>query len=203
MSQHINRRDFLKSSTAAIAAFGLPNIIPASAFGANDRISLGCIGVGGMGTGNMQELPQARRLPGRGGVRHLQGSAGRRPRTWWTRKYGDTGCAMFGDFRELIARKDIDAVMIAVQDHWHALIATAAAAAGKDMYCEKPMGSVRRGWPGDSQVRPQAQARVPGRHLAAVDREIPPGVRAGPQRLLGKLHDRAGFRARPAVPAEV
>ena len=45
-----------------------------------------------------------------------------------------------GDFRELLARDDIDAVMIATQDHWHALIATAAAAAGKDMYCEKPMG---------------------------------------------------------------
>jgi predicted dehydrogenase len=53
---------------------------------------------------------------------------------------------MHGDYRDLIARRDIDAVMIAAQDHWHALIATAAAAAGKDMYCEKPMGiSVEQG----------------------------------------------------------
>ena len=61
-------------------------------------------------------------------------------------RYGDSGCATFGDYRELIARDDIDAVMIATQDHWHALIATAAAKAGKDMYCEKPMGvSVEEG----------------------------------------------------------
>jgi predicted dehydrogenase len=55
-------------------------------------------------------------------------------------QYGDTGCAMFGDYRKLLERKDIDAVMAAPQDHWHALIATAAAKAGKDMYLEKPMG---------------------------------------------------------------
>jgi predicted dehydrogenase len=55
-------------------------------------------------------------------------------------KYGDAGCAMYADFREILARKDIDAVVICPQDHWHALIATAAAKAGKDIYCEKPLG---------------------------------------------------------------
>ncbi len=54
--------------------------------------------------------------------------------------YGNTGCAEYHDFRELLARDDIDAVMIATTDHWHVLNALAAAKAGKDIYLEKPMG---------------------------------------------------------------
>jgi predicted dehydrogenase len=92
-----------------------------------------------MGTGNMRNFLS---LPGcrvvavcdpyqdrRDKARHLVDKA-----------YGDQGCATYGDYRELLARPDLNAVMIATQDHWHALIATAAAAAGKDLYCEKPMG---------------------------------------------------------------
>jgi predicted dehydrogenase len=54
--------------------------------------------------------------------------------------YGNSDCKTYNDFRELLARQDIDAVCITTQDHWHALIAVAAAKAGKDMYCQKPLG---------------------------------------------------------------
>lgn len=140
-----SRRQFLARSIGAFAAAGCPTIIPSSALGQggavapSNKITIGCIGVGGMGTGNMKnflalqgcrvvavcDTYEEKRLKAKGLV---------------DKAYGDTSCATYGDFRELLARKDIDAVMIAAQDHWHSLIATAAAAAGKDMYCEKPMG---------------------------------------------------------------
>ena len=145
MKIQMNRRDFLKSSGAAIAAIGLPNIIPASAFGAGNKITLGCIGVGGMGTGNMKNflgLDDCRVVA----VCDAYEDRRQRAKNLVDTKYEDKGCAMIADYRELVARKDIDAVMIAVQDHSHALVATAAAAAGKDMYCEKPLGiSVEQG----------------------------------------------------------
>jgi predicted dehydrogenase len=61
-------------------------------------------------------------------------------------EYNNNDCAAYGDFRELIARDDIDIVQIATPDHWHAVIAVAAAKAGKDMYGEKPIShSLREG----------------------------------------------------------
>jgi len=100
---------------------------------------MGVIGVGGRGTDNM-----------RGFLRHeavrvvavcdVQESRRQRAKAIVDKHYGDKGCATCNDFREVLARKDIDTVVIAPQDHWHALIAVAAARAGKDMYCEKPLG---------------------------------------------------------------
>jgi len=131
----MNRRTFLKLSAAgSIAAF-----VPSRAFGANNKIAIGCIGVGGRGRKNMGVflgLDDCRVVAVCDAYKDRREEAKNTADT----KYGDKGCATFGDYRELIARKDIDAVMIAVQDHSHALVATAAAAAGKDMYCEKPMG---------------------------------------------------------------
>jgi len=145
MNTYMNRRNFLKSSLAAAAAISLPNIIPSSAFGANSKIAIGCIGLGrlsGVGSGgqggrNMRSflnLDDCRVVA----VCDTYKSRREEGKKIVDDHYKDTGCAMHADFRDLLARKDIDAVMIATQDHWHALIATAAAAAGKDMYCEKP-----------------------------------------------------------------
>lgn len=145
MKTSINRRGFLRASALLAGAAALPQIIPSSVLGAggqpaaNDRISVGCIGVGGMGTWNMKGFL------GRSDCRvvavcDVSESKRRAAKETVDIANGDTGCAMIADWRDLIARKDIDAVMIATNDHWHSLIAVAAAKAGKDMYCEKPMG---------------------------------------------------------------
>lgn len=139
MNPTLHRRAFLKTSTAALSAVAFPNIVPSTVFGANEKIAVGCIGVGSRGRANMNVflgLDDCRVVAVCDPYQDRQQQA----KNLVDGKYGDQGCAMFGDYRELLARKDIDAVMIAAQDHWHALIATAAAASGKDMYCEKPTG---------------------------------------------------------------
>ena len=146
--QTISRRDFLRTSAAVGAGLALPTIVPASVFGAaapSERITLGCIGVGRMGTDDLKEAL---------GFRQVQVVAvcdldSRRAAlaqklvesTYAKRSPGGDyqGCAVFGDFRELAARKDIDAVQIAVPDHWHTLPALEAARAGKDIFLQKPL----------------------------------------------------------------
>jgi len=149
MSNLTSRRALLKNAAAGAAVIGAPLVIPSSALGADgavapsNRISLGCVGVGGQGTGNMRNflgLDDVRVVA----VCDTYDDRRRKAKGLVDQKYGDEGCVMFGDFRELVARKDIDAVLIATQDHSHAVIALAAVAAGKDMYLEKPLGvSVR------------------------------------------------------------
>jgi predicted dehydrogenase len=145
-----NRRQFLQqaATAAGVAGVSLPGIYSARAADTpppSDTITLGCIGVGGMGTGNMRvfaNLPGCRVLA----VCDVQEDRRRRAKSIVDDNYGNQDCRMYGDFRELLARDDIDALMIAPQDHWHALVVTAAVQAGKDMYCEKPLGvSVEEG----------------------------------------------------------
>ncbi|MEX0741951.1 MAG: Gfo/Idh/MocA family oxidoreductase, partial [Phycisphaeraceae bacterium] len=143
MTQHNpSRRQVLQG--AAAAALAAPIFIPASALGRDgnpapsDRLNMGCIGVGGMGRGNMG------RFLGFNDVRVVavcdvdDNQAAQAAKTVNDR-YGNEDCAVYKDFRELIARDDIDVVMIATPDHWHALTALAAVRAGKDVYCEKPI----------------------------------------------------------------
>ncbi len=140
-----SRRVFLKTaSAAAITAIGIPSLIPASALGRggavppSDRIRIGCIGVGSMGTGNMQSFLEKADVEI---VAVCDVDADRRANavSLVRQKTGKKGCASYGDYREMIARGGLDAVSIAVPDHWHALTAVAAARAGLDIYGEKPL----------------------------------------------------------------
>ena len=143
MSVRIGRRQFLRSTAAAAGAVAAPTIIPASAFGANDKVTMGCIGLGIQGRGNMGAFrgnPDVR-VVAVCDVHEAQRNAGKKS---VDEHYGNKDCAAYGDFRELMQRRDIDAVQITAPDHWHVLMALEAVRQGKHMYCEKPVGwSVR------------------------------------------------------------
>jgi predicted dehydrogenase len=132
----VNRREFMKVA--------VPTIIPASAWGAggatppSDRITIGSIGVGMMGTNHVRGFLQNEdvRLVA---VCDVRESARQRAQGMANARYGDKSCAAYNDFRELLARPDIDAVVIATPEFWHPFIGIEAARRGKHMYYEKPM----------------------------------------------------------------
>ncbi len=143
----LNRREFLKSSTAAGVALLGPMIVPASVFGADapsERINVGAIGVGRMGNGDLGEALGAKQVQVVAvcevDSNRAKAAKQRVERHYVSRSPGGSykGCAAYGDFRELIAREDIDAVQIATPDHWHVLPGVAAARAGKDIFLQKP-----------------------------------------------------------------
>jgi predicted dehydrogenase len=142
----LTRRNFLKSTILAGTA---PLLLPRRMWGAeasaNEKLTLGFIGMGKQNSSLMHGF--IRRSDTRV-VAVCDVDTTRRENAKKTVEayYGDQmksgaykGCATHNDFQELLARKDIDAVVIATPDHWHAIIAIAAADAGKDIYCEKPM----------------------------------------------------------------
>jgi predicted dehydrogenase len=140
------RRSFLKHTTlAGVAPLLLPSRIWGAETAPNSQITLGFVG---MGTQNRGLLGGFIRHNGTRVVAVCDVDTTRRDNAKKTVEtfYADSKageapkeCATYGDFRELVARKDIDGVVIATPDHWHALVAIAAARAGKDVYCEKPM----------------------------------------------------------------
>jgi myo-inositol 2-dehydrogenase/D-chiro-inositol 1-dehydrogenase len=148
-SHVVTRRQFLKGSAVAAGTALLgPTIVPSSVLGADapsNRITFGFIGVGRMGTGDMREilgLKQARVIA----VCDVDAKRVENARKTVETHYGRqtsggaySGCQAFGDYRDLVARTDIDAVSIATPDHWHILPAIAAAKAGKDIFLQKPL----------------------------------------------------------------
>ena len=144
-SPEMQRRQFLKASTA----FAAPTIIPATAIGQGDRpapserIDLGVIGLGGMGNGNMNQLMRQDDVQVMAvcDVDRKQIGAKNRVNKYYSEKGAKDykGCDAYGDFRELVARKDIDAVVVATPDHWHAIAVMDALRAGKDVFCQKPI----------------------------------------------------------------
>lgn len=124
-----------------LAAGAAPLILPSRIFGQDapsKQITVGCIGVGWQGGSNLDSLLAL------GDCRviaicdvdesHLKAAVDK-----VNARYGNQDCKGYKDFRELIARKDIDAVAISTPDHWHSIPAIAAANAGKDIFCEKPL----------------------------------------------------------------
>jgi len=127
---------------------GAPCILPARVFGArapSERITVGLIGVGQHGTNkNLRrylELPNAQVLA----VCDVDGDHLARAKAMVDERYGNKDCATSKDYREVIARRDIDAVMISTPDHWHTPISLVALEAGKDVQCEKPTLTIDEG----------------------------------------------------------
>jgi predicted dehydrogenase len=148
----VKRRNFIKAAT--VTAIGSPYIVPSSVFGADapsNRITIGHIGVGGMGQSDMRRFLPNEDNPKREAqivaVCDVDKSHRMDAKKLAEDAYAEfsgansySGCDDYNDFRDVIARKDIDAVCIATPDHWHAIPAIMAADAGKDIYCEKPIG---------------------------------------------------------------
>lgn len=141
----MDRRDFLKKSAVVAGAIGFPYIVSSSALGKagtvapSNRIIMGCIGMGWQGPGNMNNFMSQDDCKVVAicdiDKKHLKHGV-----NMVNKKYGNNDCASYHDYREMMARDDIDAVMLAVPDHWHSLLATEAARNGKDIYGEKPLG---------------------------------------------------------------
>lgn len=128
----VSRRSFLAAATATFAA---PYIIPARAFGANERIVTAHIGVGGQGTSNLNAFMGKGVQP----AAIVDVDSSRVEKT--VKMLAEKGHKADGyeDYRKMLERKDIDAVVVSTPDHWHALATIHACQAGKDVYCEKPL----------------------------------------------------------------
>lgn len=144
-TNRISRRSFLRNAASAAAVLALPTFIPARALGRggmvppSERIVLGGIGLGPRGQYDLSVM-----LPEKD-VQFVANCDVQRSRREQVKQmvdshYGNHDCVLYRDFFELINRPDIDAVLIATGDHWHATAALLAAKAGKDVYCEKPCG---------------------------------------------------------------
>lgn len=142
-SSHLSRRSLLKHSAAAAAAISAPVIVPSSVFGQNapsNRVNLAAIGVGGRGTDDCRHrflpLPDARIIAAVDARRSRREAFAKLAND----HYKAEVCKPYADFRDVLAMKDIDAIVVSTPDHWHVPIAFYAAKAKKDMYIEKPLG---------------------------------------------------------------
>ncbi len=141
----LSRRSFLRRSLAASTAFAIPVIVPACALGragrpaASERIVLGHIGVGDRGSYLLSETIQIKNAQV---VAVCDVKKDRREKAVKVvdDTYSSTSCAMYNNSEELIARKDIDAIVVGSCDHWHVLHSLAGIRSGKGVYVEKPLG---------------------------------------------------------------
>lgn len=144
-TQDLSRRDFLKCTLLGGAGLAVPLILPGRVLGLDgavapsERIVFAGIGLGPRGQYDLSVM-----LPEKDvqfvAICDVQRSRRAEVKRMADNHYGNKDCAMYRDFRELLARRDIDTVLIAAGDHWHALGSLLAAKAGKDIYSEKPCG---------------------------------------------------------------
>lgn len=136
MAIGMRRRDFLVAA-GGLAGWGILGGRARGEVAANSKLAIGVIGVGGRGKAHMKEFfaDKGARVVA---VCDVRAGEEEKAKALAAQNYGDDSCAAHGDFMELLGRKDIDAVSIAVPDHWHALVALAALRAGKHVYLEKP-----------------------------------------------------------------
>jgi glucose-fructose oxidoreductase len=146
---NLSRRQFLRQASVAGCAVCLPTIVPRSLFGQaapSNRVALGHIGVGGQGGGLLSGflgVSRGQSIAVCDPIKERREQAQQTVEKHYAALRNQSayrGCQAFNDFRELIGRKDIDAVVVATPDHWHVPIAVAAVRAGKDVYVEKPLG---------------------------------------------------------------
>jgi hypothetical protein len=139
----LSRRRLLKTTALAGAGLAMPQVIFGTALGKNgsvapsERIVLGGIGIGNRGTydlGCFLHEPDVQFVA----VCDVKGDRRKAVKEMVDARYGNRDCATYIDLRELLARRDIDAVLIATGPNWHGTAAILAAQAGKDVYCEKP-----------------------------------------------------------------
>ena len=163
----MTRRTLLqRTACTTLAALGVPMAVPRSVLGAlapSNRIHVGVIGLGNqselllpnfLAQDDVQIMAVCDVNTGSHGYRAPKQFLGRKPgqdrvNAYYAKKTGADqykGCDAYNDFREVIGRSDIEAVVIIVPDHWHATMTGMAAKAGKDIYCEKPLSlTVRQG----------------------------------------------------------
>ena len=143
--EKLTRRDVLRRSMAAGAVAALPWFVPAAARGAegrvapSQRITLGVIGIGPRATydlGGILKQPDCQCVA----ICDVQARRREAGKRLVDKHYGNQDCVLYRDFRELLARRDLGAVLIATGDRWHAPASMLAAKAGKDIYSEKPCG---------------------------------------------------------------
>ena len=134
----LSRRRFLSTTAVSSAPFILPSGILSAEVKPNDKISVGFIGMGKQNGGLMNRFMGAKEAICTA-VSDCDTIRRNAARDKANARQKNKDCKAYGDFRELIARKDIDAVCIATPDHWHAIQTIAALESGKDVFCEKPL----------------------------------------------------------------
>ena len=141
----LNRRSFLRRTTGLMAStIAVPYVVPSSVLGKggstapSERLTMGAIGIGGQGMHNLRNFltcDDLRILA----VCDVDTNHRILAKDTVDSAYGNKDCSAYNDFREILVRDDLDTVLIATPDHWHAILSIEAAKAGKDIYCEKPI----------------------------------------------------------------